>query len=364
MRILEMCSVQWYNADAAYAFGFAQSMINRGHEVFFLSFPGSPGIQKASQAHMKIVNGINFKTFNPFRLLLSFIRFIRFIKESNIEIINAHRSEDHFFAGIAVRFITPHIRLLRTRGDRRFIKNSRINKILYEKWTYRHIAASNLLLVRGYYNWLDIKQDRLFVVYPGIADIGKEISRKQAREKLRIPADIKMILFIGRFDAVKGLDYLVSACHAVHKEIGAHLYILGRDEAITREDITAFHGYNDSWVTVINKSTDTALYSAAADIGVIASIGSEVIARVCIEFMCCSLPVVATKVGVLPEIVEHGKTGMLVSPKDSLEMSEAIISMLGNKNSLEAMARNARDYYEKFYTLECVGQKLESIYSE
>jgi len=70
---------------------------------------------------------------------------------------------------------------------------------------------------------------------------------------------------------------------------------------------------------------------------------------------------VATKVGAIPEIVEHGKTGILVNPNNEKELADAIILVLTNKNLRQRLSNNAKREVVKFDFIELI-DILEDLY--
>ena len=69
----------------------------------------------------------------------------------------------------------------------------------------------------------------------------------------------------------------------------------------------------------------------------------------------------ATKVGAIPEIVEHGKTGILVNPNNEKELADAIILVLTNKNLRQRLSNNAKREVVKFDFIELI-DILEDLY--
>jgi len=68
--------------------------------------------------------------------------------------------------------------------------------------------------------------------------------------------------------------------------------------------------------------------------------------------MACGLPVVATNVGGIPEVVDDGVTGILVKPKSTSEIAKAVSSLLANKKLMASMRKAARDRATMLYNIE------------
>ncbi len=84
----------------------------------------------------------------------------------------------------------------------------------------------------------------------------------------------------------------------------------------------------DSHIDFVGHQTGISKVMGDCTMGVISSTGSEAVSRVALEWMACGRPVVATKVGCLPEIVKDKVTGTLVEPKDAPALAAAIARLL------------------------------------
>ena len=103
-------------------------------------------------------------------------------------------------------------------------------------------------------------------------------------------------------------------------------------------------------------------YIGAFDVAVVASLGSEVICRVTLEYMAAAKPVVGTDINAIPEIVVHGSTGLLVPPGDPRAMSEAILSLAQNPQKARALGQAGRRRLREEFTLEHQVRRTERLY--
>ena len=89
---------------------------------------------------------------------------------------------------------------------------------------------------------------------------------------------------------------------------------------------------------------------------------AESLPNAVLEAMASARPVVATRVGGVPEIVEEGVTGLLVPPGDPPAMAAAILNLLGNEGLCRRMGAAGRVRIERDFTPACAKEKLESFY--
>jgi glycosyltransferase involved in cell wall biosynthesis len=170
------------------------------------------------------------------------------------------------------------------------------------------------------------------------------------------------ILFFGRISPYKGLEYLIEAFKLAKKEIqDIKLTIAGAGDL----KLSLHSDYNDADITIINRYIPNkelvpliseakfivCPYTDATQSGVIMT-----------AFALCK-PVVATKVGGLVEMITDGCTGLLVPPRDSSALANAICNLLKDENLLARMSKNIEDiYYKGERSWESISDKLIDIY--
>ncbi len=139
------------------------------------------------------------------------------------------------------------------------------------------------------------------------------------------------ILFLGRLSAVKGIRYLIEAARILDNCPGVVIGGTGPEEKKLKR-LAA--GAN---VTFAGRVGDVQEFFMQGRIFVLPSL-SEGLPQVILEAMSCGLPVIATRVGGVPDVVEHGKTGFLVDPGDPRQLAEYAGILLGD----EALRREMR----------------------
>lgn len=147
------------------------------------------------------------------------------------------------------------------------------------------------------------------------------------------------ILFFGRISPYKGIEYLCEAMILVHEQIpNATLTIAGGGKMYF--DITSYE--NLDYIEIRNHyigMEELAELLASCEFSVCPYTDATQSGVIMTSFSL-SKPVIATNVGGLSETVEHDKNGILVPPKDSRALADAIISLLQNKEKLRSMSEN------------------------
>ena len=172
----------------------------------------------------------------------------------------------------------------------------------------------------------------------------------------------KIIGTVGRLVPSKKFDVLIRAMPAVLQRVPhARLWIVG--DGPEREPLTALAGtagladkikllgYRADVLQLMEQFTAFAFPSVKEGFGM-----------VLLEAMSRALPVVACRASSMPEIVEHGKTGLLVTPDDPEAMAQGLISVLENNELCSALGTAGRRRVEDYFTVEKMGDSMCEIY--
>ena len=168
------------------------------------------------------------------------------------------------------------------------------------------------------------------------------------------PSDKRRVLFVGRFDRQKGLDLLLQALHELRDCAFACLVgsaVLG-DGALLQLPSNA---QATGWLA----GPELGAYYETADV-LVAPSRWEGFGLTAVEAMRAGLPVIATRVGGLAEVVKHGVTGLLVEPNSSAALVEAIRG--ATAESLRSMGEAGRRRFVEHFTFDRVHAQLTALY--
>jgi glycosyltransferase involved in cell wall biosynthesis len=122
-------------------------------------------------------------------------------------------------------------------------------------------------------------------------------------------------------------------------------------------------GFNDR-VIFTGFREDIPEIMAALDIFVSPTLYKEGLSRSILEAMASSKPVITTCLGGNPEVVVDGVTGILIPPKNSLKLADAISELTKDMNRRKDMGKAGRKRIEQLFTIEEATKKTEEIYEE
>ncbi|MEO8288304.1 MAG: glycosyltransferase [Chloroflexota bacterium] len=206
---------------------------------------------------------------------------------------------------------------------------------------------------------------RIDVLYNGVdtAQFAQEYSREEVRAELGIDPGATVIGIVGRLSEEKGgVDNLIRAVGRLHvANPDLRLLIVGDGPLRSSLETVAAAGAAPGVVHFAGTRTDVARLLGAMDMFVLPSL-NEALPIVLLEAMAAGLPVVATGVGGVPEIVEDGKTGLLVPPGDQQALQAAIARLLDNPLLGKQLAAAGKANIALNFTIEKMVERLESLY--
>ena len=241
------------------------------------------------------------------------------------------------------------------------------DRLLY-RFAYRHIV--DRILTPSYdlkrmlceHPW--ITPEKVDVVHNGVR-VPPRLSWEEilrARRELGIPEDGRLIAAAGRFSPQKGFSYLVDALPEVLLSFpDVHLMLIGEGELrgdlerqIERLDVR-------DRVHLPGYRRDVPRLLAASDLFVLPSL-YEGLPNVMLEAMAAGIPVVATSVNGVPEVIEDGVCGYLIPPKSTRHIESALRALLGNWARAEEIGEAGRRRVESKFTVERMVDRVERVF--
>ena len=188
-------------------------------------------------------------------------------------------------------------------------------------------------------------------------------SRCEVRGELGLACDELVVGTVGRLSPEKGgVDVLVRAVELLrHDHPRARLVVVG--DGPLRPDLEKLADDLGSDMVFTGTRTDIARLLSAMDIFVLPSL-MEAMPIALLEAMAMRLPVVATKVGGVPEIVDDGVNGLVVPPGDEAALHSALHLLVGNPTLMSTLARAGQERVQTDFTLDTMVENVEQLYEE
>jgi glycosyltransferase involved in cell wall biosynthesis len=204
--------------------------------------------------------------------------------------------------------------------------------------------------------WLD--ESRVALIYNGI-DADRFAAATPAG--LDLPEGSFTVGYVGRLDPEKGADLVPDAWARIADALpDAHLVIAGAGKS--EREMRARLG-DSPRVRWPGFRRDVAELMNALDLLIVPS-RSEAFGLAAAEAMACGVPVVAARVGGLPEVVIDGEQGVLVPPEDPAALAKAVIALARDPERRAAMGRAGRERVRAAFSLERTLDGYEALLEE
>ena len=368
LNILQLINVRWYNACAYYAITLSYALKRRGHKVIVAADPKSPPILEAQKLGLEVYEDLYLSHTSPGMIGYNIKRMADLIKRENVNIINAHRAEGHLVAALYRYILKKKVPLIRTRGDTRPPRDNIFNRYLNDNLTDRIILTAETL--RGsYLQNLRIKPEKVSKISVGIDEkfFYPRPPDQRWKKRLNIDEDDLVVGMVGRLSPVKGHKYFIQAAEfVIKKNPQVKFIIVGEDAQIKASELEEMvkESNMENNFRFVGRVDDIREIISVFDVGVVASVGSETICRVLLEYMAMGKPVVGTSVNAIPEVIQDGTNGFVVPPGDKEALGEAILHLLEDKEKRTNFGNAGRSSVEKDFSLEQFAKKTEQIYLE
>ncbi|MDH4197477.1 MAG: glycosyltransferase family 4 protein [Candidatus Aminicenantes bacterium] len=304
------------------------------------------------------------------RILRSIYELAKVVKRKGIRIIHSNSPRTAYLGGTAARIAgvgsVTHVRDIHLnpfsdRRKARFLGRLSDAVVAVSSATKGAIVSVTPSLeakTRVIYNGIDVKKmDDL----PG----------RNVRPELGVEDDAPLIGSVGLLHPVKGPDMLIRAAARLKKSFPSLKVLLVGDvllkqdltykqelEELARKefigDIVIFTGYREDVFDLMR----------AMDVLVHPAVYPDPLPRTLLEAGALRRPIVATGVGGVAEIVEHGRSGLLVEPSNPEALAEAVASLLNDRAKAAALAAEARRKVERSFSLEKHVENMTALYEE
>ena len=291
------------------------------------------------------------------------------IKRLNPDLIHAHELISPATTAIAARklFGIPVVATVHGSGlssdvlrlKRRFLGKTRLKILCREIAAFCVISAviDRELATEGV-----PVQKRISI--PNGVDTGRfaplaPAQKKALRSRLALPAEARIVIFVGRLAPEKRVDLLTGIWRSVRQAVPRALLLIlgsGPEEAGLKQ--RAGDG-----ILFLGSQPDVTPYLQAADLFVLPS-AAEGLSLALLEALACGLPVIATSVGGNPEVIRHLETGWLTPPDDPPALTEAIVTLLEDEKLQSKLREKARAHAVQNYSLVKMADRLLDLYRQ
>jgi glycosyltransferase involved in cell wall biosynthesis len=352
MRILQICSARDLGGGERHVADLATGLVRRGHEVYAAVRPSSPMIGELRSLATEHVFQVGMRGAAG---LSAISKIAAILRDNKIEILHAHLAPDYAIAAlVSARTATPFIL---TRHVLFPMKS--INRLLLRR-AASVIAVSNavadVMKKQGIF-----PAEKIVTIHNGV-DI-----ERFACEKNRSKRDSLTVGMIGEIAPIKGqTDFVRAAAIVASERSDVHFVMAGQDRSSDGrhrrqlESLIAQLSLSER-VRLLGWQDDAARLLRSFDVYVSPS-KFDAFGIAIVEAMACRVPVVATASAGAKEIVDDGKTGLLVAVGDERALATAINKLLVDTKLRETFTASAAEAVRDRFSLETMVEATEKVY--
>jgi len=384
LNSLNICMVCPYFQSRKYKMKFrpdilevSKGLVKRGHNVIALASKtyGAPSYETIDGIEVHRVSSITLP--NIFYFVPSFSglmkELLQIYEEHNIDVFHFWNL-DYLTSAIAVFLRTklkhapfvltvlgfPGISWhygLRTIDTLGLIYTHTIGKLILRSMDQVILLGKSMM---KYALWAGVSQDKISVNSFGVnlQDFIPKKSREEIRRELDVSSSDRLVVYVGRLAPVKGVIYLLEAAEHLCKDMKDLKFVIVGEgplgPRLRKFESTQifFTGWRDDVNNIIN----------AADIFVLPSL-SEGLPISILEAYALGKPVIATNVGAIPDLVVNEKSGLLIAPRNPMEIENAIRYLLENPEIAYAMGVNGKEFVNRHHNWDGIIDEYESLYN-
>ena len=335
---------------------FARYLVNAGHKAVVVSAGGElvKRLESCGAIHYRLP--VHKKSI--FTMLKTIPRLVEIIKREQIDIVHARSRVPAWIAYFASRR-TRKVFITTCHG---YYKQHPFSYVM--GWAKRVIVLSNVI-ARRMIEGFGVPYERI-----------KFIARSVDLEKFKyISPDTKRkeefnVGIVGRITPIKGhLDFVKAMAKAARLIPRLKVWIVGdapASKAAYKEQLQILVRRLGLWPSTefLGTQRDIPAILSHLDLLVLATTTQEAFGRVIIEAQAAGVPVVATKVGGVIDVIDDGKTGLLVAASDPATMAEAVVKIYKDPGLSKKLAENAYKKLKTNYTIELMAERTIDVYKE
>ncbi|MBD3617493.1 MAG: N-acetyl-alpha-D-glucosaminyl L-malate synthase BshA [Gracilimonas sp.] len=361
-----------FGGSGVVATELAKTLAKRGHNIHMMSYSRPARLDTLETGityHEVSINSYPLFEYPPYALALA-SQMVNLIEYEDLDLLHVHYALPHATSAYLAKQIMAergiHVPIITT------LHGTDITLVGRDP-SYKHVVEFSIdksdgvtavseYLKRETYEYFEIEQD--IRVIPNFIDLERfQKSNKSHFKKAICPNDEKVVVHVSNFRKVKRVPEVVTVfAKILESGIDAKLLLVGDGPDRQKAEQQCRDLKICDHVRFLGKLDQVEEVLSIADLFLIPS-GSETFGLAALEAMSCSVPVISSNIGGLPEVNVHGKTGYLCDLDDVDCMADYGVKILSDPELHKELSVNARAHAELFNQDEIVKQ-YEDFYEE
>jgi glycosyltransferase involved in cell wall biosynthesis len=296
-------------------------------------------------------------------------KIINLIRRENIDLLHLHNAPGTFWGTLAAALGGVRIPIVRTE-HRPYLPQ-------YLPWVYRAlyrymsrraekiICVSQSVKTSYLENFTGVSR-RYVTIMNGIRTraFTDRAPRAECRAQFKLPSEAHLIGTVGRLTPIKNQRLLIEATAIVRSKIAdTHLAILGSGELMeSLIAVAADLGLSDA-VSFVSPTAEVEHFLGALDVFALSS-DSEGLPLTILEALAAGLPVAATDVGGISEVIEDRINGYIVPKGSASTLAQAITLLMKSPEEAAIMGKRGREKVQRLFSADRMVREIEAVYNE
>ncbi len=295
-------------------------------------------------------------------------RMSTYLEDHAIDIVHTHRPRDHGIGAYAAHRCRRHVKVVRTNHTGVALEHSWLQRLVFRRYTDAYVGFSRLAADQDQ-QYFGLPKDRIFLINPALDLERFDPSRDypDIRPQLSLSSDHVLVGIIARAQRHRRWEVLLAAMKlAVERAPKLRLLIVGKGthfDTMVRQpvkdmglnDCVLLPGYrtNDDYVAYLNN----------LDFKIFLMPGTDGTCRAAREAMAMGKPVIAARRGMLPELVAHEDTGLIINDTPE-QLAGAMVWLANDANLRKRLGEGARRYALDHFRLKDQSKAVIAMYEQ
>ncbi|MBI2152472.1 MAG: glycosyltransferase [Candidatus Rokubacteria bacterium] len=366
LRILHLMSGRGWSSDAYGAARVVVELERAGHDVTLCCRAGTEArvIERARQMGVGRIVTLGFKSgFRPRDDLTDIRRLREWLP--HFDVVHVHRGKEHWVAALANRLSKTPRPLFRTRHIVHAVRPHAANRWLYGTATNFVVTVTEA--IRRQYVTSGLLPPERVVTLPGGVDAEEfhpGLDGSLLRVDFGVPRDRLLVGMVSGLRVMKGHEVVIQAASVLAQDgIRPHFLLIGKGRREERiRELIRGEGLEDQ-VTLVGFISDLPRAMAALDVALYVPLESDGMSRVVFECLALGRPLIASRVGVVPEILVDGRDALLVPAGDPELLAAAIKRLVANPVLRTSLGLAARRLVLVHYSGARAAARLANLYT-